>query len=38
MARLNADSIVEGLDAPLFTWILGPRREPDEQESSAIEL
>ena len=38
MARLNAESIVEGLDAPLFTWILGPRGEPSEQESSATDL
>ena len=38
MARLDADSIVESLDAPLFTWILGPREDPSEQQPSAMDF
>ena len=37
-AFAGATSIVERLDAPFFTWILGPREEPSGQKSSAIDL
>ena len=37
-ARLHADSIAQRLNAPLFTWILGPREEPGAQAPVVVDL
>lgn len=38
LARLAAESVVESLDAPFFTWIMGPREEPGAQPPSVVDL